>query len=236
MRQPFRLMNKLPRRDLPVRRLALFVFVGALGVVGLRFLAGHQTAAPKRPTPEPDKKALDLTAVFRSLRPRAGDLMAPPRIGFRWVFDPSRLQAAPAQAGSAAAQPAGDTASGTGSLASGDSQPVQTTPAAAEPARLKRRGRTAASTAARASLMPPFLSGDSLRLPNFGSRDPQVRYRVHLLGPGGKTEIVTETDEPRVTLNLTRAFPPGECEWWVEAILPGRAPVASPREKFTLQR
>ncbi len=222
MAQALKFVRKLPGRNLPVRRVAWVVLVGALGIVGLQFLAGHKAQPAKPANREPDKKAVDLSAVFRGLRPCAGDCMTPPRIGFRWTFDASRLPAPGEPAAASGGVASGSTTSSTG--------PAQDRDVAARS--LRDAGSAGVS---KASIMPGFLTGaDSIRVPGFGRHD--VRYRIHVLGAGGKTEIVTETDQPRVTLNLTAGFPIGECQWWVEALLPGRDPVCSPREKFTLQR
>lgn len=174
-----------PRRDLPVRRLALLVFLGALGFLGVR-LASH-SAPTAKPSLEPEATPTNA-GTFSELRPRTGDHMALPRIGFRWTFD-----------GQAASPKSASTRPG------------------------------ASKNISQASMVPRFLSGsDSSR------EDGAVRYVLHLAGPGGTPEITKESSEPSLRLNLKKDFPTGECEWWIEAFVPGQPPATSPRERFTL--
>jgi hypothetical protein len=93
--------------------------------------------------------------------------------------------------------------------------------------------RSAAEGAPRqASMVPPFFS----RLDSSAAGREGVRFTLHLLGPGGGPEITREARSGGVRLNLKGALSPGECEWWVEAAVPGQAPVSSPRERFILTR
>ena len=52
--------------------------------------------------------------------------------------------------------------------------------------------------------------------PPAGESD-SVRYRVRLTGSDGVTVLSGESWEPHMNLDLAEEFPPGECEWWVEA-------------------
>jgi hypothetical protein len=177
MRKVLLLIQKMPRR-IPPRRLAVLLFLGALGMVGLRSFTSHPSTPAKPQAPDP-QKGTTAAGDFGGMRPRKGDHMTPPRIGFRWKFDLQKR--------------------------SGDSSPSQ------------------------ASMMPSFFNRSD-------STDAQgIKYVLHVVGPGGQ-EITRETAKPNLRLNLKKNdLPPGECEWWVEACVPGLPPVASPREHFVLK-
>jgi hypothetical protein len=174
------LIQRVPRRW-PPRRIAAVVVLGVLGVLGIRSIPHH--AAPVAPIgPSPQKAGALPVGDFRELRPRAGDHMTPPRIGFRWKFDHGEFN---------------ETSSSQASMAP--------------------------------SVVPPFFSKrDSTR--NGGT----IRFVLHLIPAGGGAEVTKEADRDGVRINLSKSFPPGECEWWVEAVVPGEAPVVSPREHFVL--
>ena len=94
------------------------------------------------------------------MRPRAGDRMAPPRLGFRWLYRPDSTGAPPPS---------------------------------------------------------------------------DVRFRVHLNGPGGAPQRIVESNTTEATLDLDDSFPLGACSWWIEAIRPGQASLRSQAETFDLQ-
>jgi hypothetical protein len=96
------------------------------------------------------------------------------------------------------------------------------------------KAAASSSSPSEASVVPPFLADkDSMGVVVTRAKQ-QVRFLLHLVGPGGRPEIRTETTQPQVRLNLRNSLPPGEYEWWVEAFLPGMPPVCSPRERFAL--
>jgi len=189
------------------RRLGLMVLLGVLGLLGIKMAAGPGLTPSPAPKNQPEPRSLSDSGLFSQLRPRAGDMMALPRIGFRWAFELARRD-------------------------SGGRSDRSVTQGVA--GALSRMAGSGSTRTRQASLVPPILvppdstgtSGDS------GS----VKFRFHLAGPGGSPEIDQETDRPEIQLTLTKDFPVGECEWWVEAIRPGLPVVTSPRERFTLQR
>jgi hypothetical protein len=181
MKRSLSLIRGLPKRDLPARRLAVLLFLGALGFLGARLFPANSGLVSKPSNPQPDKTP--TTSLFSGLRPKAGDHMTLPRLGFRWSFE----------------------------MTPGSPRGVS-----------------------QASIMPRFRSSsDSSN--GTGTRG-NIRYVLHLVGPGGQPEITKESSEPELRVNLKKDFPPGDCEWWVEALIPGQPPVASEREKFTLSK
>jgi hypothetical protein len=177
MKRMLGLMQSLPRLVLPVRHLGVLALLGALAFLGVR----HSPAPAPVKAPEPSKPVSGVQPfhwALSKLRPRLGDRMTLPRVGFRW------------------------------SLERGD------------------------ATVAQASLVPPFLSDtDSMK----AAGTHAVRFLLHLVGPGGKPEIVRETTTQEVRLDLKDGFPVGECEWWVEARMPGGTSVCSDRQRFVLK-
>jgi hypothetical protein len=180
MKRSLSLIRKLPRRDVPARRLAVLLFLGALGLLGFRFVSTQAGHPAKPATPRPGGSPTPAASFFAGLRPRLGDHMTLPRIGFRWAFDPSGK----------------------------DAQNVT-----------------------QASLVPSFLARPDSAASAMGEK---VRYVLHLLGPGGAPEVTKESSESSLRMNLRKDFPTGECEWWVEAYVPGQPPLVSPKERFVL--
>jgi hypothetical protein len=172
------------RREVPPGRLVLLVLVSAIGFVGAHLFPGHSPTSARSAIPKPEQPAAAPCATLDSLRPRAGDHMTLPRVGFRWSFNP--------------------------------------TPGSSP-------------TISKASMIPSFLSGtDSVSTrPRL---DISPRFILHLLGPGGHPEITKETSATEVRLNLTKGFSPGDCEWWVEALIPGAQSITSARERFALSQ
>lgn len=184
MRRILGLVGRIPRRRIPVHHVLLLVFFTLLALLGVRNGRAPAGPAAKEAT-KPQSKPLLSLVRFSRLRPRTGDHMVLPRIGFRWSFGP-------------------------GSEAAGDS-----------------------GAAEQASFVPSsFLSGaDSIRAAGTNA----IRFLLHLVGPGGRPEIVRETTASEINLDLKGKLPAGECEWWVEAKLPGHDPVCSGKERFVLQ-
>jgi hypothetical protein len=61
--------------------------VAAAALIGARLLQPPAAKPPHPAQPAPDSTSARLdTLTFSQLRPREGDHMAPPRIGFRWSF------------------------------------------------------------------------------------------------------------------------------------------------------
>jgi hypothetical protein len=144
-------------------RGAGLVLLGVLGVAVVRALLPGRTAFEATPalTSAADSLAVTDPKAFRSLRPRVGDKMTPPRIGFRWTWVPDSARA--------------------------------TVPA------------------------------------------NQVKFRVHLVSSDGTHEITRQVGDSRVHVNLRDDFPTGDCQWWVEALVPGWPSVCSARETFLLE-
>jgi hypothetical protein len=180
MKRMLGLMQNLPRREFRLRHLGLLVLLGAFATLGIRHASPPTPGTAKAPNPsKPDSSVQPFHWALSKLRPRVGDRMTLPRIGFRWTFE-----------------------AGGG------------------------------STATQASLVPPFLSDtDSMK----AAGTEAVRFLLHLVGPGGKPEIVKETTTQEIRLDLKNGFPVGECEWWVEALLPGGNSVCSDRQRFVLK-
>jgi len=63
-----------------------------------------------------------------------------------------------------------------------------------------------------------------------------VRFRIHLQGPSPAIEITRETSSSNLNVNLADSFPLGECEWWVEALMPIGPSLLSQRERFLLEQ
>jgi hypothetical protein len=63
----------------------------------------------------------------------------------------------------------------------------------------------------------------------------QVKFRVHLVSSDGAHEVTRQVSESQTHVNLRDTFPVGECQWWVEALVPGHPPVRSARETFILE-
>jgi hypothetical protein len=187
MKRMLSLLQRLPVRKIPVRRVLMLFVLGMLGLLGLRTPPAPVTPVPKAVPGRIDGSAPAPPGSFQAMRPRLGDHMTLPRIGFRWAFDGVR---------------AWTHMGGTG-------------------------------TASEASMVPSFPSGDSIGVAVSRARQ-QVRFLLHLVGPGGGPEIRQETTQSQVRLNLRNTLPPGEYQWWVEAFVPGMPPVSSPRERFAL--
>jgi hypothetical protein len=64
----------------------------------------------------------------------------------------------------------------------------------------------------------------------------QVKFRVHLLSSDGVHEVTRSVAESQTHVNLRDTFPIGECQWWVEALVPGYPPVQSAKETFLLEQ
>jgi hypothetical protein len=64
----------------------------------------------------------------------------------------------------------------------------------------------------------------------------QVRFRVHLISSDGTQEVTRSVSESQTHVNLRDTFPFGECQWWVEALVPGHPPVRSAKETFVLEQ
>jgi hypothetical protein len=191
-------------RTLRFRRLGLMVLLGVLGLLGIRMATGPTVSTPPKKSAEP--RPVSGAGFFRQLRPRAGDLMALPRIGFRWVFEGTARDSSDRPAKSVAEGVVQALSRATGPDHPGVSQ-------ATFLPRLSTPGDTVGS------------SLDSGR----------VRFRFHLVGPGGFPKIDRESDRPELQLDLQKGFPVGECVWWVEALRPGLPIVSSPQERFALQ-
>jgi hypothetical protein len=90
-------MPRLPGRNNQVVRLAVLVVLGILGILGARTLfQGRPNTVPVPPAaPGTDSLGVTNAAAFRGLRPREGDKMTPPRIGFRWTWNPDSARVAP---------------------------------------------------------------------------------------------------------------------------------------------
>jgi hypothetical protein len=178
MKRMLGLMQNLPRLVLPVRHLGMLVLLGALAVLGIRHFPGPSPLKAPEPS-KPTSGVQPFHWALSKLRPRLGDRMTLPRIGFRW------------------------------SLEGTDGAPVS-----------------------QASLVPPFFTHtDSMK----AAGSHAVRFLLHLVGPGGKPEIVQETTTQEMRLDLKNGFPVGECEWWVEARMPGGTSVCSDRQRFVLK-
>jgi len=178
-----RLVSRLlPRsRAVAAVRWSLLMVLGILSALGVHHAGTRLSGQPAESAPTPERKAANLSTLFSGMRPRQGDRMAPPRIGFRWSFE---------DAG-------------------------------------------AADGVVHASFMPPLRATADTTVAMAGKG---IRFLLHILGPGGKPEITKETLTPEVQLSLKEGFPEGECEWWVEALVPGAEPITSPRKKFVLDR
>jgi hypothetical protein len=87
MKRSVSLIRTLPRRDIPARRLATLLFLGTLGLLGIRLLSGPAAHTAKPSAPRPNDAPASTVSPFAEMRPRPGDHMTLPRIGFRWVFD-----------------------------------------------------------------------------------------------------------------------------------------------------
>lgn len=141
----------------------LLLAVGAAALALAAALVASRSLGPSAPKPSPEQApGIDAasgidTVAFRQLRPRNGDHMAPPRIGFRWSFPPDSVGA------------------------------------------------------------------------------DGVRFRLHIQGPDGVQEITRETGDTHLNVDLAPSFPLGECEWWVEAIRPGKPGLRSKAERFRLE-
>jgi hypothetical protein len=91
-------------------------------------------------------------------------------------------------------------------------------------------------------------AGDKMTLPRVGFRwiwspdsaratvpSTQVKFRVHLVSSDGGHEVTRQSAESRAHVNLRDGFPIGECQWWVEALVPGYPPVRSAKQTFLLE-
>jgi hypothetical protein len=186
MKRVLSLFQKVPVRRLSWRQIPAFLFLGVLALLGLKGTLPPATRQVTQVPVRPESTAV-VPGSFKEMRPRAGDHLAFPRIGFRWAFDGVRAWTA----------------------------------------------MRMTNSADQASMMPTLLSPDSLGGVMTRARQ-QVRFLLHLVGPGGAPEIRQETTESQVRLNLRNTYPAGEYEWWVEAFLPGMPSVSSPRERFAL--
>jgi hypothetical protein len=92
-------------------------------------------------------------------------------------------------------------------------------------------------------------SDDTMTLPRVGFRwiwvpdsamaatsPGPVKFRVHLVSCDGAHEVTRQVTESRAQVNLREEFPTGRCQWWIEALAPGRPPIRSGRETFLLER
>ncbi len=62
----------------------------------------------------------------------------------------------------------------------------------------------------------------------------EIRFVVHVAHPSGEPHDTLGTWHSEAVMNLHPDFRPGDCTWWVEAILPDRSVIQSPRSDFTL--
>lgn len=67
-----------------------------------------------------------------------------------------------------------------------------------------------------------------------GAEVEEVRYIVHVACPSGAPHDTAGTWQSEAVINLHPDFRPGECAWWVEAILPDGAVIRSPRSSFMI--
>lgn len=88
-------------------------------------------------------------------------------------------------------------------------------------------------------MTPPRIGFRWIWVPDstMASRPPgPVRFRVHLVSSDGAHEVTRQVTESHTQVNLRDTFPTGECQWWVEALVPGRRPIRSAKETFLLEQ